>query len=62
MNFAHCLHIVLVIGKYTDVSRRDLFGGEGVGGGLRGRILQCRMCPWGKGYFYEGGAEFTSII
>ena len=31
MNFAHCLHIVLVIGKYTDIFRKDFFS---VGGGL----------------------------
>ena len=30
MNFAHCLHIVLVIGKHTDISR-GIFSGEGRG-------------------------------
>ena len=33
MNFAHRLHIVLVIGKYTDIFRKDFFSG---GGGARG--------------------------
>ena len=32
MNFAHCLHIVLVAGKHTDVFKGDFFwwGGERV--------------------------------
>ena len=34
MNFVQCLHIVLVIGKYTDVFRKNFFsGGGGAGGG-----------------------------
>jgi hypothetical protein len=42
MNFVHCSHILLVIGKYTDVFRGDFFlavgrGGEGyVGGSFQG--------------------------
>ena len=33
MNFYHYLHIVLIIGKYTDVFRRDFLGERGSGGG-----------------------------
>ena len=35
MNFAYCLHIVLVIRKFTDVFRGN-FSGEDWGGGSRG--------------------------
>ena len=31
MNYAHCLHIVTVIGKYTDVFRGIFSGGGGEG-------------------------------
>ena len=33
MNFAHCLHIVLVIMKFTDIFMKDFFlvGGQEVG-------------------------------
>ena len=35
MNFAHCLHIVLVIGKYTDIFRKNcLVGGGGLEEGV----------------------------
>ena len=34
MNFVHCLHIVLVIGKYTDVFR-GIFSDEGGSGRRR---------------------------
>ena len=37
LNFANCLHIALVIGKYIDVSRGDFTGGEG-GGGSGGEV------------------------
>ena len=63
MNFAHCLHIILVIGKYGDVFRRDfLLWGEGRRRGLLERIFPWRMFPWGKGHFDEGGADCPSII
>ena len=39
-NFDQCLHIVLVIGKCTDVSRYDFFGW---GKGLRNRGIR-----WGE--------------
>ena len=49
MNFVHCLYIVLVIRKYTDVFMRD-FSGGGSGGrvGLPGRIFPWRNFSWGK--------------
>ena len=59
MNFAHRLHIILVIGKYTDVFKRIFSGGGGgvyAGGSIHGGIL------WGKGIFKESGAVFISII
>ena len=63
MNFAHCLHIVLVIMKFTDIFMKDFFsGGGGQEEGLLGKIFPWRMFPWGKGHFYEGGARFPSII
>ena len=31
INFTHCLQIVLVIGKYTDVFGGDFSGGKGEG-------------------------------
>ena len=34
MNFAHCLHVVLIISKYTDVFREYFFSGVCVGGGV----------------------------
>ena len=49
VNFAHCLHIVLVIGKYTDVFRGIISGGRGVGGYLRGSFY---------GGSYQEGREF----
>ena len=36
MNFANCLHTVLVIGKYTDVSGVIFSGGESRGFGCLG--------------------------
>jgi len=45
MNFAHCLHIVLVIGKYSSVFRGIFSGG---GKGLYGRIFPWRNFLWGK--------------
>ena len=34
MNFVHCLQIVLVIGKYTDVFKGDFFLVVGRGSGV----------------------------
>ena len=63
MNFDLCLHIVMVIGKYTGVFRRIFFGlGEGLrrGGYAGGTFL--REFVMGEENFHEGRAGFTSII
>jgi len=36
MNFAYCFHIVLVIGKYTDIFKGDFSGGGSGGKGYVG--------------------------
>ena len=64
-NFDHCLHIVMVIGKCTDVFRGTFFLGRG--GGLRGedyvgRIFPWRNLSWGKRISMKGCAGFSSII
>ena len=57
MNFVHCLHIVLVIGKYIDVFGGIFPGGGGVSGGLVyvGRSFH-------GGIFCEGNLKRTEII
>ena len=40
MNLAHCLHIALVIGKYTDVIRGDFFSWGGAGRGYGGIFMK----------------------
>ena len=49
-NFDQCLHIVMVIGKCTDVFRGILFclGGGAEGRGLCWRIFPWRNLSWGK--------------
>ena len=60
-NFDHCLHIVMVIGKCTDVLRgifwfgASLRGGKCVGGSCLGVICH------GEEKFNEAGAGFSSI-
>ena len=56
MNYAHGLHIILVIGKYTDGFQGEYFSGGGRG-------------LWGEGYLggsfhggiSHGGREFSII-
>ena len=59
MKFAYCLHIALVIVKYTDVYR-GCFSGEGRGGGSgkshrrsfhRGIFMGGWNFPWGWAHF-----------
>ena len=45
INFDQCLHIVMVIGKCTDVFRGIFFW---FGGGVEGRRLCGRIFPWGN--------------
>ena len=63
MNFAHCLHIVLVIGKHTDV-----LGGyfsDGVGGGSASwftwEYLSMEAYIMDEENFHERVAGFSSI-
>ena len=62
MNFAHCLHIILVIGKHTQVFRGIFFWrGKSEGGGYVEGSLHERYFSWGKGIFHKGGARLPSI-
>ena len=56
MNFVHCLHIVLVIAKYTDMFRRD-FSGRRVGeeANLGGSFHA-------KENFLEGALDFPALF
>ena len=61
INFFHCLHIVLVIGKHTDVFTREFFLMEGVGGlpeKIHGKIFPLRNFSFWKIIFHG----FPSII
>ena len=58
MNFTHCLHIVLVIGMYTDVSR-VIFSS---GGGGSGRIFPWRYYSWGRECFMKGVSNFSALL
>ena len=59
MNFAHCFHIELVIGKYTDV-----FGGNFSSGGQGERVtweyLSMEEFYMGRRIFHEGGPGFPA--
>jgi len=58
MNFANFLHIVLIIGKYTDVFRGIFSGGREV----RGMELREKIFPWGKIVFMTGPLNFRALI
>ena len=58
MNFAYCLHIVIVIGKYTSVLGGFLMVGERV----TWEKLSMEELIIGKEHFQEGCAEIFSII
>ena len=62
MNFGRCLHIVLVIGKYTDIFREDFFLVVGGSRGLRERIFPWLNLSWRNRISIEGGAGFSSVI
>ena len=63
MIFAHFLHIVLAIGKYTDVFRGVLSGGWGVkGSGFTWEDLSKKEFIMGEENFHEGTPRFSSII
>ena len=59
MNFAHCLHIVLVIGKYTNVFSGDFYGG---GRGLRGRIFPRRNSSRGERISMKGALDSPALF
>ena len=50
MNLVHCLHVALIIGKYTGAFLGDFSGGEGEGG-VRGSIFPWRYFSQEKGNF-----------
>jgi hypothetical protein len=62
MSFAHCLHIVLVIGKYTDVFRRNFFlVGRGIGGGVyRGGFFHGGCFLGGRDISMKGAPDFPA--
>ena len=66
MNFAHCLHIELIIGKYTDVFRRIFFwcmgGGPGLGVTWENLSMEEFSLPWEKGIFHEGVPDFPALF
>ena len=51
MNFAHCLHIVLVIGKYTDIFRKNYFMVGGLEEGVTRENLSMEYVSLGYGTF-----------
>ena len=62
MNSAHCLYIVLVIGKHTDIFRRIFIvggsGGEGyVGGSFHGVFFNR-----GRGFSMKGVPDFLALF
>ena len=61
MNFAHCLHIALVIGKYTG---KYTFSGRIflLGGGGRRERVTWEDLSMEEENICEGGAGFPSII
>ena len=62
-NFNQCLHIVMVIGKCTDVFRRIFWlGGVVENRGLCRGKLSMEEFVMGEEDFHEGGAAFSSII
>ena len=62
MNFPHCLHIGLVIGKYTDFFRVDFSSDGGEGSGITWEDLSVEEFIMGEENFDELGAGFSSII
>ena len=64
-NFDLCLHIVMALGKCTDVFRGIFFGlGEGKvdGVGVTREDLSMEEFVMREEHFNEGGAGFSSII
>ena len=64
MNFDHCLHIVLVIGKYTDVFR-GIFLVVVWGIRLRrrkGKIFSKEKIFIGEENFFVGGLDFPTLF
>ena len=58
MDFAHCLHIVMVIGKYKNFSGGFfLVGGRGQGISLCGRISPRSNFSWGKRISTKGALD-----
>ena len=61
-NFDQCLHIVMVIGKCTDVFRGILWLGEGLRRGDMLGELSIEEFGMGEENFHEGSSGFSSII
>ena len=61
MNFAHCLRIVFVIGKYTDVFRGILLVG-GWGDWATWEDLSMDEFLIGKDNFFEGCSGYPNIL
>jgi len=64
MNFAHCLHIVLAIRKYTDVFGVFFSGSGGVESieGVKWEDISMEDIITGEENFHEGGAGFSCTI
>ena len=60
MNFADCLHIVLVIRKYTDAFQGRFFSWRWMG--VTREELSMDEFFLGEGIFHGGGVGFPSIV
>ena len=63
-NFDQCLHIVMVIGKCTDVFRGVFWlGGRAEkGGGICWGNFASRNLSWGKKIFKKGAQDFLALL
>ena len=72
MNCVHCLHMVLIIGKYTDIFRRRIFCEGGVFStgrnfSLEGKFLGFNLPEeifhgWDEGICQNSYTKFVSVV